>query len=138
MKFLKIGNTVFNPEHIIRVRLNVERPGFGDELQVRHEIEMSGWSFEEGSGGTSILWIAADSPEGQAIAAYFDSPNNVLKLTGASEEEEAYGWYQESGGTMVYSDWLHRHRKWQQLLRVEDLSEAQGRIMQRLEEELLH
>lgn len=132
MKFLRIGNTVINPAAIAKVDLY---SSFGEGS---HYITLLSQDSNLSEGGSQELMFAIDSKEGQAIAAYFDSPDNVLKISGVTDEEEQFYWYQSVGGKLDYYNWLGRFRKHQQLMEIESLNEEQLKIIQRLESELLY
>lgn len=129
MKFLRIGNTVINPAAISKVE-------FGIGSSNKHVITLL--STVDHIGGSHAIWFPADSPEGKAIADYFDSVDNVRKLSGASEQEEAYQWYKDAGGTLDYHSWGMKYRRYQQLIDVEDPSDSQIEKIQQLSSELLY
>lgn len=136
MNFIKIGNLVINPRHIVLAEIHSAQV----TLTLTAISESLGETFP-GSGvslGASVSdTVAFGGAEAEALIKFLCDPNRTEDLCPDSHEVEDYQAYRQRGGDMSYEDFGVALRRQQRLCAIENPSATQLAQCCQLETKLL-
>ena len=114
MEFIKIANAYVAKNHIVRVV---------------YEPEYSRVIVQDVNGHNTI----AHEAEATALLALLENPSHTYFLQ-PSESQKAYQFYRQAGGAAPFSEWEAKFKRHQNLMQVENLTDAQMHLIRELEE----